>query len=1236
MFEFATRLFDTTGFVPRSNCGEWDQNPGLRWMHVGGDIFIWLAYLSIPLVLLYFTRRRDLPHPRLFVLFAVFIMACGFGHLLEALMFEHPLYRLAGVWKVFTAIVSWATVFALIPVIPRVMAAVNVSNASPTSGTGDTNLHRLVALPSASRASDYAVAVLCACLALVLRAAVDRVVQTDHIYVLSLMAVVFVSWQSGFWPALLTLFISTAGMIYFFSGHGYTFIVEGFENQLVTGMFFFCGVCCAALGEAQRAARRRAKLALEVAMERKADLEIEIARRREAEDAIRESEERFRSMADSAAVLIWVADLSQGRTYFNRTWLAFTGHTSAHELGEGWAESIHPADREMYMGAYQKALAGRTPFELEYRLRRHDGVYRRVMAHANPRFTPTGAFSGFVGLCLDVTDRLEAEEKVRRSERNLADFFENANVGLHWVGADGVILRANKAELELLGYTQEEYVGRPITDFHADQDVITDILARLKRGERLDNYPARVKRKDGTFRDVLIALSGLWEGGRFIHSRCFTRDVTDLKRATEELAARARLVALRGDMAAALAIGADTRTALQGCTETLVRHINAAFARVWLADSSGEWLELEASAGLYTHIDGPHSRIHFGEFKIGRIANDRMPHLTNDVGNDPNISDPAWAAREGLTSFAGYPLIVDGRVLGVVALFARHDLSGALLGELGPIVETIAQYLARRRAEEAVSASEEKFRQLAESIPQLAWMTDADGSIFWYNQRWYDYTATTLEDMRGWGWQTVHDPAELPRVVEKFKAHIASGAPWEDTFPLRRHDGVMRWHLSLAQPIQDETGRVVRWFGTNTDITERREMEEALRAAADRFRTLTEAVPQMVWTADPKGEFTSFNRRWDTYTGGPMEPGRSGWVDVVHPEEVERMRTQWQLAVAHQADRFTDEFRMKRASDGVYRWMLSVAVPLTDSTGTVVEWVGSLTDIDDQKQQAVNLENTVRERTAALMDEVEERKRAELQVRTVAAELARSNKELEQFAYIASHDLQEPLRKIQAFGDRLTTKFREPLPDAGKDYVDRMLVSAHRMRRLIDDLLSFSRVTSQAKPFSRVALGPLVHEVVSDLSERIEQSGGTVNVGELSEIAADPTQMRRLFQNLIANALKFQRPGVPPVVEVRSEATTIAGPQEAPVPAYRLTVRDNGIGFDEKYLDRIFQVFQRLHGRNEYEGTGVGLAICHKITERHGGSITAQSQVGEGTVFIIVLPAQQTLQPELAPIESDG
>lgn len=249
--------------------------------------------------------------------------------------------------------------------------------------------------------------------------------------------------------------------------------------------------------------------------------------------------------------------------------------------------------------------------------------------------------------------------------------------------------------------------------------------------------------------------------------------------------------------------------------------------------------------------------------------------------------------------------------------------------------------------------------------------------------------------------------------------------------------------------------------------------------------------------------------------------------------------------------------------------------------------------------------------------------------------LRQSNRELEDFAYVASHDLQEPLRKVQAFGDRLQRKCADDLSDEGKDYIKRMRDAAGRMQKLINDLLTFSRVTSKAQPFQTVDVKEIAKEVISDLEVRIEQTNGKVEIGDLPVLDADPLQMRQLLQNLIGNALKFHRPDETPIIRIYSDAPTmtggsfsIAGKEVQTVgnsnQVCKIIVQDNGIGFEEKYLNKIFTVFQRLHGRSEYEGSGIGLAVCRKIAERHGGSITAESVPNRGSTFLVTLPLTQT------------
>lgn len=283
------------------------------------------------------------------------------------------------------------------------------------------------------------------------------------------------------------------------------------------------------------------------------------------------------------------------------------------------------------------------------------------------------------------------------------------------------------------------------------------------------------------------------------------------------------------------------------------------------------------------------------------------------------------------------------------------------------------------------------------------------------------------------------------------------------------------------------------------------------------------------------------------------------------------------------------------------------------------------------------IENNREMGAVLVFKDITERRKSEEALAQKADELARSNAELEQFAFVASHDLQEPLRKIQAFGDRLKTKCEKVELGEGRDYLERMQNAAARMQTLINDLLAFSRVIRSSQPFVPVDLGAVTKEVLNDLEVRIEKNKASVEVGELPTIDADPLQIRQLMQNLLSNALKFQPPDAKPVVKISSCIIPAppwnqpaAGENGKPAADYstcELSVQDNGIGFEEKYLEKIFAVFQRLHGRTEYEGTGVGLAVCRRIVDRHGGNITAKSELGKGATFIVTLPVKQTNAP---------
>ncbi|HEX9936752.1 MAG TPA: ATP-binding protein [Longimicrobium sp.] len=375
-------------------------------------------------------------------------------------------------------------------------------------------------------------------------------------------------------------------------------------------------------------------------------------------------------------------------------------------------------------------------------------------------------------------------------------------------------------------------------------------------------------------------------------------------------------------------------------------------------------------------------------------------------------------------------------------------------------------------------------------------------------------------------------------------------------------------------------------------VVERERILQRLRDSEGRLFQILEMLPTPVVVRDAEGHLYYANRAAQELVGDPghqldMEAGPPTHAMYVtgteepYPPERLPVRRAYQGEVA-----WVDDLELR---PGTRRVPLRVgAAPVFDAAGRVEYVVGTFMDLSER----VRMEQALREH---------------------ARELERSNRELEEFAYVASHDLQEPLRKIRSFGDRLGERWGGGLGDEGRDYLARMQAAAERMQQLIHDLLQYSRVGRQRAQAVPVELGAVLREVVGDLEPRLRETGGTVDAGPLAPVCADPVHTRQLLQNLLANALKFHRPGVPPHVTVRAEETDGGR-------TVRLVVADRGIGFEPDHAERIFLPFQRLHGRSEYEGTGMGLAICRRIAESAGGSITANAAPGQGATFTVTLP----------------
>lgn len=951
--------------------------------------------------------------------------------------------------------------------------------------------------------------------------------------------------------------------------------------------------------------------------------------------------------------------------------------------------------------------------------------------------------------------------------RQLEAIAQNATLALFIMDEHQHCTYMNPSAEQLTGYSLAEVRGKPLHDYvhHTRPDGSPYPLEECPIDQA---FPQRMREqgeevfvhRDGHFYPVAFTASPILHDGEPVGTIIEAREISEERRARRE----ASLAAAVGD---ALTHGGSLRDVLQRCTEAVVGHLDAAFARIWTLNEADQVLELQASAGLYTHLDGPHGRVPVGRFKIGLIAEERTPHLSNDVPNDPRVGDKEWARREGMVAFAGYPLLVEGRAVGVLAMFARRSLPERTLGALGAISDGIALAIARNRAEN------DRLRLLAELEVERARLATVfrEAPAFIATLRGPDhvfemanpvyYQLVGHRDVLG---KPVREA--LPEVVEQGFIDLLdrvyrSGEPFAGTeLPvlLQLEPGAAlqeRYVNFIYQPLQDGDGRVSGILVHGVEVTEfvesRRRVEEQaseLEAQAEELQQINDLVASerahlaavieyapigIVIAEAPSGAIVAGNRRAEEifrhpvlHSTGVEEYGEWG---AFHPDGRKVEEHEYPLArvFATGEPAGPDEYLYHRG-DGTRGWVRITGAPIRDERGELTAGLVLIDDIDAERQAEEERERLIRAldaersrlremfaqapaliavlrgpehvfelanepylqligkrdivgsairealpelegqgyyemldgvyrsgepvvgdemraelvRGGALEEgffnfvfqplrdvdgsvegilihavEVTGQVRARREVEVKAEELARlarrleaSNRDLDQFAYAASHDLKAPLRGIANLATWVEEDLGERVTGEAREHLQLLRGRVHRMEGLIDGILQYSRAGRVREDPEPLDTGALLEEVADLLAT---PDGFEVRVPhELPRLVTERLPLQQVFMNLLGNAIKYNRSPDPWV-----EVTAVDRGE-----AYEFSVADNGPGIAPEYHERIFGIFQTLQGRDEVEGTGIGLSLVRRLVESRGGQIRVESAEGEGTTFRFLWPKE--------------
>ena len=925
------------------------------------------------------------------------------------------------------------------------------------------------------------------------------------------------------------------------------------------------------------------------------------------EQALEKSEERLRIAVEGGELGLFDHYPQTGQMIWSARTKELFGLPADAELNfDLYLQALHPDDRGRSAALVQRIMdpANGGRYENEYRtIGITDGKMRWVRSIGRIFFDSSGKAIRFTGIAQDITEQKRATEAVRKNELRYRNIFETVPVSLwekdfseavkeldklkkeHGAGLQG-FLKANPEVVEWLeslvkirdtnmaslkmfeADTKEDLLGGlQVTFTRQTLPVFTELLVAIAKGEKIFQSEYELKTLQGKKLNALVSVN-LPQDDDYSSVLVCRYDITERK---------------------------EQQQALQESEEQFRIATTAANVGTWSYDIAAD--KVNASA-QYKKLFGssPEREFTYQTFINAVVEEDR------DYVNKAN--QEVMQLKNGNAMYE-----LEYRIRGIDDgelrwLKAKGEVFTDKDGKPCRFAGAVQDVSKSKKAEEELRISEEKYRSLFRTMGQGFCIIDVifneqgegiDYRFLEYNERFSEQCG--LRDAVG---KTMRDL--VPDIESYWAQTYGKVAKTGEPVQLTEGSDIMnRWFDVYAYKAGDENSNQVAILFS--DITEQKKAEAALRESEEKFHQLADFMPQIVWTSRPDGNTDYYNRQWNEYTGQQEACGDESWITVLHADDIKNYKDTWNNSV-ETGEPFQIEYRFKEAATGHYRWHLGKALPIRDRENRITKWFGTCTDIHDQKTFAGQLENLVAERTRALQ---------------------RSNEDLQQFAHVASHDLKEPVRKIRTFSGRMKEEFAALLPEKASLYLTKIEKGADRMYDMIDGVLLYSSMEAMEQTSEEVDINDLMENIQADLEVVIVEKEAVISIEQIPPVEGAPILLYQLFYNLINNSLKFAKPNERPRITITSEVVSAPVAGELGVSKektfVRMVLQDNGIGFAQSDAERIFKTFLRLNSKDKFEGTGLGLSLCKKIVERHGGSIWAEGTPGEGAVFNILLPA---------------